>query len=545
MNDLNPSIGPRLSRMRRRAGAALACLALACQPTTEAASPRSPSASTAGATTTPRTAQEPAKEYGTLPPDEREAPPPPTPSPAWTFPEIADARLSNGLELKSVERRTLPLVQITLLVRSGQATDGPKPGLAVLAGEMLKVGGSGTYTSQTLLDKVESLGASLDVLTSRDSTSISLSVTSDRFDEALELLGLVAQKPQFNPVEFNKLKQREIDRVSSAAKTSAAWAANMVLYRELYRTADGKHPYATYDATEEQIEKLALWEIKNWYQQHFSPRNTSLIVAGDVGAEQLEASAKRVFGNWRGAKVQPLEVPTAKLAEGLKVFLVDRPKSSQAEVNVAVFGPTYSSEEYPTLRVANQILGGGVAGRLFGDVREKRSLAYSTYSTVERVALGPLPVVLRAGTQTAKAGLTLQALLEHADGMVDDAPGPEEAAVASRYLSDLFLLRMESVGSLGSMVANLAEYRLPNDYYDEYRRAVLATDATMVQNVSKRYFDACCMLAVIAGDAERLQGPLSRFADVVVLDPSKGFVEVRTVPHNPNAKLELERIEGT
>lgn len=527
-----------------RAALVLSVGTSSCQPTTDAASPRAPAHSAASADA-PDAAQEPVKEYGTLPPEQREAPPPPAPSPSWSFPQIVDTRLSNGLELKSVERNTLPLVQITLLVRSGQATDGPKPGQAVLAGEMLKVGGSGTYSSQTLLDKVESLGSSLDVLTSRDSTAISLSVTSDRFDEALDLLGLVVQKPQFNQTEFNKLKRREMDRVSSAAKTSAAWAANMVLYRELYRTPAGNHPYAAYDATSAQIEKLGLWEIKNWYQQHVSPKNASLVVAGDIGAEQLEASAKRVFGSWRGAVVQPLEVPTPKLQDGMKVFLVDRPKSSQAEVNLALFGPAYSSDEYPTLKVANQILGGGVAGRLFGDVREKRSLAYSTYSTVERMARGPLPVVLRAGTQTAKAGLTLQALLEHATSMVDNAPGPDETTIASRYLSDLFLLRMESVGSLGSMVSNLAEYRLPNDYYDQYRQAVMNTNAAVVASVSKQYFGGCCMIAVVAGDAERLQGPLSRFADVVVIDPNEGFQQVRSVPRDPSAKLELERIEGT
>ncbi len=534
------------SRLSKWARAAL-CVAglLACQPQEPAQNPESTATGASTEVGAERTAEPTFERYTTLPPEQREAPPPASPSPEWSFPKISDQQLANGLGIKLVQRHTLPLVQLTLLVRSGQATDGDKPGLAVLSGEMLKVGGSGTYTGPKLLDRIESLGSSLDVLTSRDSTTISMAVTSDRFEEAVELLGLVAQQPQFNDAEFRKLQRREMDRVSSQARTSAGWAANMVLYRELYRLPQGRHPYATFDATAKQIEKIGLWEVKAWHRSHFSPRNATVVVSGDVSSEQAQSAVQKAFGAWHGGDVKQPTYPQPALEEGLRIFLVDRPKSSQAEVQLALFGPIYRSDDYPTLKVANQVLGGGVAGRLFGDVREKRSLAYSTNSSVERMAQGPLPVILRGGTQTAKAGLTLQALLEHAKGMTTNPPSAEETAVAARYLSDTFLLRMESVDSLGSMVTSLASFGLPNDYYDKYRAAVASTTAATADAVSKKYFDTTRQLAVVAGDAERLAAPLSHFAPVSVIDPEKGFAVVKEVPHDPNAKIELERLDGT
>ncbi len=486
-----------------------------------------------------------ADEYATLPEHQREAPPAATPSPPWSFPEISDSKLNTGLAIKVVQRRTLPLVDITLVVRSGQATDGTKPGLAVLAGEMLKVGGTDKWASRQLLDRVESLGSSLEVVTSRDSTTLSMAVTSDKFDEALDLMGLIVSKPQFADDEYRKLKRREMDRVSSLAKTNARWAASMVLYQHLYQLDKGTHPYSEYDATSEQIEKIGLWEVKQWYRTYFSPRSTVLVVAGDVDGASVTESAQRAFGQWRGAKAPQAKYPTAQLAEGLEILLVDRPKSSQAEVLLALFGPSRKGDDYPSLKVANQVLGGGVAGRLFLDVREKRSLAYSTYSSVELVAHGPQPIVLSAGTQTAKAGLAMQALLEHARGMVSSPPTLDETAIHSRYLSDVFLLRMESVGSLASMVSSLAVHELPNDYYDKYREAVASTTAEAATAAARTYFGAGRLLAVVAGDAERLEGPLSHFGEVTVIDPVKGFSEQRKVPHNPEAKLELERIDGT
>jgi zinc protease len=280
-------------------------------------------------------------------------------------------------------------------------------------------------------------------------------------------------------------------------------------------------------------------------RSYVTPKNSVLVVAGDVDPKRVTSAADRAFAGWTGAAVKAHPLPAPSLPAALEVFLVDRPKSSQAEVRVAAFGPDGKSDAYPRLRVMNQLLGGGVAGRLFADVREKRSLAYSTFSSVERVADGPSPVVLQAGTQTAKAGLTLQALLEHADKLAVEAPSVDETTLASRYISDLFLLRMESVGAMADMVSQLAIFNLPNDYYDRYRAAVSATTSADAGQVAKDAFSSRHYLVVVAGDAQRLATPLSHFGKVTIVDPNKGFSTVRELPLDPSAPIELERLDGT
>ena len=81
--------------------------------------------------------------------------------------------------------------------------------------------------------------------------------------------------------------------------------------------------------------------------------------------------------------------------------------------------PPRSSQDYPDLSVANQVLGGGVASRLFGDVREQRSLAYSTGSRILEVAQGKEPIFAYAGTATKKTGLAVQGILENLDKMAE------------------------------------------------------------------------------------------------------------------------------
>lgn len=515
----------------------------ACQPTTDkpAAVPETPVAALAPPPATPENDDD---LYATAPPEQREAPPAAGPSPEWQFPNIVDQTLQNGLTLKLVQRSTLPLIDLAILVRSGQASDGSKPGVAVLSGEMLKVGGTGPWTSKELLERVEALGSSLEIATTRDTTRISLAVTANQFDEAMKLLSSIVLTPQFNQNEFNKLKRREMDRVESQARSDAAWATNMVLYRELFGTS-GAHPYAHFDATTTEVDKITLVEARKWYSQYVVPQNAALVVAGDVAPEVLNKAAQQYFGKWHGIAPKPLVFPPLASPKGLQIYLVDRPKSSQAELVLASLGPERKSDNFAPLKVANQILGGGVAGRLFLDVREQRSLAYSTYSSVDEVTVGAEPLLLRAGTQTAKAGLTLQALIEHASKIGAEPVADGELQTARRFLTDVFLLRTETVNALNYMAGSLWVHGLPNNYYDTYRSQVRATEAPALQALANQYYSPTHSIAVVTGDAERLSGPLSHFGEVIIVDPDKNFEQRQVVPHNPNAPVELERVDGT
>ena len=482
---------------------------------------------------------------GTAPPEDREAPPPPGLPPEWRFPTVQRLELSNGLGLRVVERHNLPVLEVALVVLTGSAADGAKPGLGVIAGELLKAGGAGTWTSRQLLDRAESLGSGISIVTDRDSTRISMAVTREHFDEALDIIGVVATKPRLDAVEFGKLKRREMDRVESLARTSGDWAASMVLYRELYELPTALHPYSRYDATSKQIELVQLADCRGWHKDHFSPKNAFLVVVGDVTPAAVRTAAERAFVKWTGEAPQKPSFTSPMPPHGLDVYLVDRPGSPQAEILVATLGPERQSGDWASAKTVNQILGGGVAGRLFLDIREKRSLAYRTRSALVPVANGPGPIVLSAGTQTAKAGLALQGLLEHFSRVASGPPSAEEVQIATRFLSDIFLVGVDTVGAVANLTAELGVYNLPDDYYDRYRSEVRQVTGEHAVTTARKYFREKSAVVVVAGDAERLAGPLSHFGPVQVIDPEAEFTMKKKVPHNPTAPIELERIGGT
>jgi zinc protease len=457
-------------------------------------------------------------------------PPPSGITPTTPFPPVTHRRLENGLELAVLTRSTFPVIELRLIVRSGQATDGSQPGLAALTGRLLKDGGAGRFTSRELAERSEALGSRLSISTDRDSTRIGLGVTKGDLGPALEILQAVAKSPRFSAEEFKKLRQREIDRVKDRARTSPAWLGAMALYRELYELPVSIHPYARFDTLPGDLSRIELADAKRWYKTHVTPENATLVVAGDVTADEVERAATEWLGTWRGARPAPESFPDPHGPETRALLVVDRPGSTQSNVLVGTLGPERSNPAYPALMAANQIVGGGTAGRLFLDVREKRSLAYNTSSWVEEPAHGPMPMVLSAGTQTSKTAETVAALLEHFARLGESTPTEEELERATRYLSDSFLFKMETAGALADLQGRLIVLGLPDETYDEYRRAVRDLDAARVTATAGRYFKKGAEVIVVVGDASAIAKPLARFGKVSILDPEQDFAIKATLP---------------
>lgn len=476
----------------------------------------------------------------------REKEPPPVSGPArpFAFPKVASSELKNGLKVAVIQSKALPIVQIRVVVLGGRAADGERPGLSSITGDMLKDGGAGKYSSKDLVTRVESLGSSLSIGTDTDATVLSMAVTKDRLGEALDLLGTVVREPRFAQNEFDKLKKRELDRTADAARTNGRWSGAMILWRDLFSMPSDHHPYASVDATPAEIAKISLADVRAMHKRLFVPKNTFVVVAGDTTPDVARAAVDKAFAGYRGGEAPVISFTDPMPQAGLKITVVDRPKSSQSDLFVGALGPERADKMFPAFAVANQILGGGVSGRLFLDVREKQSLAYATRSSVIEVAHGPSVISAYAGTQTAKTGLAMKGLLEHLDRLGTTAPSAEEVDTSTRYLSDVFAIKLETIGAVADELAHLRVMGLPDDYDDAYRKQIRDVTPALALKAVSDHVRRGHGVVVAVGDAAVIGPMLSHFGEVKVVDPTRNFERVRTLPMNASAPLEVERQQG-
>ncbi len=465
----------------------------------------------------------------------REAAPASLASKPSPFPAVARTKVEN-LRVAVVEAHALPIVQLRVAIFTGEGYGAA--GVAELTAEMLKEGGTRSMTSAQVATRVESLGATLSVDVDFDRTVLSLGVTKAHLDDALTILGQIVTEPRFDSTELRKLKARRTDEAREAARGSGAWCATRLLFRELYAE---QNPYSRYSLVPSEIAKITEASLRDFHRKFFVPSNVELIATGDVTAADVEASTKKTLGAWaKSAAVAPkVEFPESIAPAKRRIVLASRAKSEQSDIFVVGLGPSRDGADWPDLRVANQILGGGVASRLFADVREQRSLAYSTRSQILELAHGKEPVFSYAGTATKKTGLAVQGLIENMEKISTGSIESAELASAGRYLSDIFAIRLENIGSIADMIAVEDTLGLRDGYWDAYRAAVREVTPERAAVAAKKLFGGTAQIIVVAGDASVIAKPLSHFGEVVIVDPEKEFATVSTLPADPTAALEL------
>ncbi|MBK8172213.1 MAG: insulinase family protein [Sandaracinaceae bacterium] len=442
----------------------------------------------------------------------RVAPPVSGPARDVHFPPIQRTTTANGLEVNVVATHALPVLYVRLVIKSGDATDpAGKPGMAHFVARMMQEGTT-HRSSARLAEDVEFLGADLSIGSDEENVYVEMRALSDQLPAALEILADVALNPAFSDTELRKFKRRELDRLTMQLDDPSFLAQ-----REFYRAAYGDHPYAHVDATPESVNALTRQDLVRWHHTNFVPNNAFVVVVGDTTQEAVATAVTQVLGRWRQGEVPETTYAAPPTISQRRIILVDRPESVQSVVTIGNLALRRSSPDYIKLVVANQVLGGSAASRLFMDLRERRSLTYGAYSGVgERVEMAPFRASASVRNEVTEQAVS--AFMEHLHRIVTDAPPQAEIADAQRYLSDSFPLRIDTAGKIADMVADLRVYGLPDDYWDSYRTQIRAVTPGEALQAAQTYIHPDASLMVVVGRATAVLEALRHYGPVTVVD---------------------------
>ncbi|MCU0404386.1 MAG: insulinase family protein, partial [Chitinophagaceae bacterium] len=125
------------------------------------------------------------------------------------FPEVKQFSLSNGLKVAFVERKSVPVVNMSLMINAGYAADMGEFGLATLVGSMLTEG-TKTRSSLQLSDQIADLGASIYSNSDLDNTYLGMSALKNNFDASLALFSDVLLNPAFPEKDFQRKRKEQL-----------------------------------------------------------------------------------------------------------------------------------------------------------------------------------------------------------------------------------------------------------------------------------------------------------------------------------------------
>ncbi len=417
-----------------------------------------------------------------------------------TVPPVSERTLSNGLRVLLVEHREIPVVDMVLAVRAGAEADpADRVGLATLTAAMLDEG-AGDRDALGIADQIAFLGARLGTRSGFDASIVSLHAPVAQLDSALALFADVALRPTFPEAELERLRRERITQLIQLRDRGPA-IADRVFPAVIYGDT---HPYGRpTSGTQASTEAITRADLQRFYESWYRPNNATLIVVGDVHADDLVPRLERLMAGWSSAPVPGTEHAGAPAAGATKVYLVDRPGAAQSSVRIGAVGVARSTEDYFPLAVMNTILGGSFTSRLNQNLRETHGYTYGAGSGFD-MRRAPGPFFARAEIVSAKTDSALIEFMKELTAIRDTVP-TAELEKAKQYLQLQLPGDFETTSDIASQLLPIALYDLPLDYFDSYSRRIASVTQADVQRVAQRYVDPSRMAVVVVGDRATIE----------------------------------------
>ena len=464
-------------------------------------------------------------------------PPPAAPRPV-KLPEVKEVTLPNGLRVAVVERRSVPLVSATLLIKNGaSAEDDAQAGLADLTATML-LKGTKTRTATQIAEQIEVLGGSINSGANWNASTVSVNVTSDKIEPALTVLADSVVNPAFAVKEFALLKTQTLDQLNVALKQPGT-LANFVAARYTF----GEHAAA---GTPETLAKLNRADVVGFYKGLYQPTNAVLVFVGDISPEKAAALTKKLFSGWRkniqreiivALDESPRVQPSPSNETIAKILVVDLPNSGQAaviytkkindgRVNCYESATCANGAIYFPALVTNAVLGGGYSARLNLEIRIKRGLSYGAGSSFGWRGTDT-NFTTRGQTKNISAPEVAELTVTEINKLVSGEIAPAELNPRKLALTGEFGRELSTNNALAQLLIELYTFDLPPSQLGNYGNGV---DAISDADIKK----------FVAGNL--------RGGDLIVVGDYKMFADDlrKRFPNQkinviPAAKLDLNR----
>lgn len=450
-------------------------------------------------------------------------PKPGTPRP-YDFPPVSSTRLDNGLTVLVADLPGRPLVSATVILPVGSADEPAKQaGAAVMAARALTEG-TERYDAIALTEASERLGASLHAEAGWDATSLSLDVPASRLAPAMELLAEVLLRPTFPADDVERLRDERLNDLLQA-QADPRRRADETFIGTVYASDAPYHRPA--GGTRETVVGLDAEVLRAAYGRTQDPTRATLVVAGDLGGQDVAALAQSLLGDW--AAPSGASAPTGRSVgldtasgSGRLVRVVHRPGSVQTEIRIGHRGLPRRIADFHALSVMSAILGGLFNSRLNMQLREAKGYTYGAGAGFD-LRRGAGPFSARAAVNTE---VTVPAILDtiaELERMRDTPVEATELAAARDFLIGVFPLRFETAGAVAGALAGLAVHDLPIDELIDYRARIEAVDIDAVAAAAREHLHVDRAAIVLVGDIDAF-GPALEAAGLgtLVIDRDEG-----------------------
>jgi len=398
--------------------------------------------------------------------------------------KVVSSQLPGGARLLVCENHEDPVVALQAVFLGGARFEpADKVGLSSMMAAMLKRG-TRRRSADELAETVAATGGSLSSWGGRNIFGVSGKFLREDLELGLQLTAEVLAEPTFPEDELAKLRQRRLAGIRRREKSLAA-LNGMLRNRLVY----APHPYSR-RTTSESTRGISRADLSGFHKQFCRPDNMVLCVAGDVTPRRARALVLKHFAGFLKKPEQPLTAPDVPGIPALKGAVrkeEERALFRQAVVSLCFRGVNVADEDLYPLTVMEYVLG-GMGGRLFSELRDRQSLAYSVGCYLDN-SLDGGAIVFYIATKPSEVDKAIKAFWKEIDRLRDEPVGKEELRRAVNNIIGRQVRRRQSIGRVAQELAWKQLYGLKaEDYFSQHLkyRKVSRED---VLRVARKYLD--------------------------------------------------------
>lgn len=316
--------------------------------------------------------------------------------------DIRRIALSCGATLLVERMPNVRSAGLTWLIPVGSASDDPRQeGASTILSEWIWRGAAGLDSRQHS-DALDRLGVQRGSATESQHLRLGATMVGSRLNDALPLIVDAVLRPALADDTFDPVVDWALQGLSGLKDDPQQ--RSTILLREhhfpepLNRSGMGR---------EDSLRRLTPSQTRDLWHDRARPGGSIIGLAGDIDADDAAGRLNALLAEWRGSA----EIIPARDDGIVKRYHHEKDATTQVHIGVAYAAPPEPHPDSMLERVATSVLSGGMSGRLFTEVREKRSLCYSVHASY--AAGRTLGAVLGySGTTHQRAAETLEVLLQ-------------------------------------------------------------------------------------------------------------------------------------
>ncbi|WDE12879.1 M16 family metallopeptidase [Thalassomonas haliotis] len=436
---------------------------------------------------------------------------------AYQLPEYEKIILGNGLTLYLMSQHEVPLIDISLVVKTGAVNDGQQAGLSRLTIKNLAMGSQNLNKNQ-LESKLDFIGADLYNTSNLEFSQLGASFAAKDKELVLPILRDLAIKPKFDAGEFNHFKKRhllEIEQNKESPKSVIDNYFNQLLF--------GPSGYgANAMGREASIAAITLADIKAYHHQWYQPKNAALVAVGDFSTKEMKKQLTDLFSSWQNhsplAATPKTEIKPVKAA---KVLLVNKEDAIESTFLIGGRGIRRSNPDLVGISVVNTILGGRFTSWLNDELRVNAGLTYGAGSDFTSYSRdGTFSIFTFTKTETTVAAIDLALKTYHR--LWQQGIDEKTLASAKAYVKGQFPPRFETSSQLANLLVKMYGYGFDQSYINNFEQQVDSLTVDKARQLINKYFPRENLQFVVIGKADKIRDKIAKYGqltEVGIKDP--------------------------